>query len=44
MSQLENQEEKTKMRLITYYSRKILVIKQNYNIYNKELLVIVLEL
>ena len=36
-----NQKHKNKQYLVIYYSRKLLLIKQNYNIHNKKLLTIV---
>ena len=35
------QEKEGKWHLVAYFSRKILVAEQNYDIYNKELLVVV---
>ena len=39
--QLQQQNDNKKLRLIMCYLRAIISAEQNYNIYNKELLVIV---
>ena len=36
-----SQKYKEKWHFITYYSKKLLLIEQNYDIYNKELLIII---
>jgi hypothetical protein len=38
---LNQLDENSKFKLITYYSRKLSPIELNYNIYDKELLAIV---
>ena len=39
-----NQEYKDKHHSMIYYSRKLFLAKQNYNIANKELLIVVIAL